>query len=373
MYVKSLELKNYRNYDTLSISLSNHTNIFYGDNAQGKTNILEAIYLAATTKSHRGSKDREIVKMDQEESHIRMVIHRDGVDRRIDMHLRKNKAKGVAIDGISIKKSSELFGIVNVVSFSPEDLSIIKNGPSERRRFVDMELCQLNKLYLYHLIQYNKVLNQRNNLLKQIGFNRHLLDTINVWDEQLVSYGQKIIEAREQFIKKINQIILSIHKKLSSGLEILTIDYEPNVSVEMFQEKLRSSLDRDIAQKVTTCGPHRDDLCFKVNEIDIRKFGSQGQQRSAALSLKLAEIEMVKNTINDNPILLLDDVLSELDRKRQTELLGSINDIQTVVTCTGMEEFVNSRILKEKIYQVTGGKVFEKLICAVGKQEDRYE
>ena len=361
MYVKSLELNNFRNYDKLSLCLSKNTNIFFGDNAQGKTNILEAIYVASTTKSHRGSKDREIIMLDKEESHIRMVIHRDGIDHRIDMHLKKNKPKGVAIDGLPIKKSSDLFGIVNVVSFSPEDLSIIKNGPSERRRFVDMELCQLDKLYLHDLIQYNKVLNQRNNLLKQIGFNKNLLDTIYVWDEQLVNFGCKLIKSREEFIKKINDIIVMIHNKLSSGKETLSVSYEPNVSYQDFENKLKVSLDRDIAQKITSYGPHRDDLSFKINNIDVRKYGSQGQQRTAALSLKLAEIELVKITINDNPILLLDDVLSELDRSRQTELLGSIDDLQAIVTCTGMEEFVNSRITSEKVFQVTSGTVDEKI------------
>lgn len=361
MYVKSLELNNFRNYNELSIELSKETNIFYGDNAQGKTNILEAIYLASTTKSHKGSKDKEIIKLDKDESHIRMVIHRDGVNHRIDMHLKKNKPKGVAIDGLPIKKSSDLFGIVNVVSFSPEDLSIIKSGPSERRRFIDMELCQLDKFYLHNLIQYNKVLNQRNNLLKQIGFNKSLLDTIYVWDEQLVNFGNSLIKSRELFIKKINEIVVMIHKKLSSGKETLTISYEPNVSLDEFRKKIQSSLERDISLKVTNYGPHRDDLSFKINGVDIRKFGSQGQQRTSALSLKLAEIEMVKNTINDNPILLLDDVLSELDRKRQTELLSSIDNIQTIVTCTGLEEFVNSRISTEKIFQVDNGMVNEQI------------
>ncbi|WP_066713835.1 DNA replication/repair protein RecF [Clostridium sp. Marseille-P299] len=364
MFVKSLELNNFRNYNDLSIELSENTNIFYGDNAQGKTNILEAIYLASTTKSHKGSKDREIIKLDKDESHIRMILSRDGIDHRIDMHLKKNKPKGVAIDGLPIKKSADLFGIVNVVSFSPEDLSIIKSGPSERRRFIDMELCQLDKIYLHNLINYNKVLNQRNNLLKQLVFKQNLLDTIYVWDEQLITFGKKLIETRELFIKKLNEIVVEIHKKLSSGKETLTVSYEPNVSFDDFSNKLQTSLQRDIALKVTNYGPHRDDLSFKINDVDIRKFGSQGQQRTSALSLKLAEIEMVKNTINDNPILLLDDVLSELDRNRQTELLSSIDNIQTIVTCTGMEEFVNSRIQTEKVFQVTNGTVKEQIdIC----------
>lgn len=357
MVVKSLELSNFRNYENLSLEFSPSTNILYGDNAQGKTNILEAVFLCATTKSHKGSKDREIIKLQSEESHIRMRIHRDNVEHRLDMHLKKNKPKGVAINGIPIKRSSELFGIINVVFFSPEDLSIIKNGPSERRRFIDMELCQLSKLYLHNLINYNKVLNQRNNLLKQIGFNKSLLDTLYVWDQQLVHFGSALIKERNSFIKSMNELIFKLHKKLSDGKEMLEIVYEPNVAEKEFESKLKKSMERDIALKVSNVGPHRDDLSFIINGQDVRKYGSQGQQRTAALSLKLAEIELVKQVTKDKPILLLDDVLSELDRKRQNQLLDSIVGIQTIVTCTGLEEFVSNRIDTDRIYKVVQGTV----------------
>lgn len=357
MLVKTLELSNFRNYNHLSMDFSSGTNILYGDNAQGKTNILEAVYLSGTTKSHKGSKDKEIIKLDEEESHIRLVLERNSVNHKIDMHLKKNKPKGVAIDGIPIKKSGELFGIVNFVFFSPEDLSIIKNGPSERRRFIDLELCQLDKLYLYNLTNYNKIVNQRNNLLKQISFNKKLLDTLSIWDDQLVDYGVKIVSAREKFIANINAIIYEIHKKLSGSKEELVIKYEPNVTTNNFKEKLIKSLERDISHKVTSVGPHRDDISFLIKDIDIRKYGSQGQQRTSALSLKLAEIELVKSIIKDKPILLLDDVLSELDRNRQNYLLNSINDIQTIITCTGLEEFVNNRFEINRIYKVVEGTV----------------
>lgn len=357
MVVKSLELSNFRNYENLSLEFSPSTNILYGDNAQGKTNILEAVFLCATTKSHKGSKDREIIKLQSEEAHIRMRIHRDNVEHRLDMHLKKNKPKGVAINGIPIKRSSELFGIINVVFFSPEDLSIIKNGPSERRRFIDMELCQLSKLYLHNLINYNKVLNQRNNLLKQIGFNKSLLDTLYVWDQQLVHFGSALIKERDSFIKSMNELIFKLHKKLSDGKEILEIVYEPNVAEKEFESKLKKSMERDIALKVSNVGPHRDDLSFLINGQDVRKYGSQGQQRTAALSLKLAEIELVKQVTKDKPILLLDDVLSELDRKRQNQLLDSIVGIQTIVSCTGLEEFVSNRIDTDRIYKVVQGTV----------------
>ena len=359
MIVKSLELSDYRNYKSLSLNFDKGINIFYGDNAQGKTNILEAIYLAATTKSHRGSKDREIIKLQKDESHIRILTEKDGVSHRIDMHLKKNKSKGIAIDGIPIKKSSELLGFLNIVFFSPEDLSIIKNGPSERRRFIDLELCQLDKVYLYNLSKYNKIVSQRNNLLKQISFNRALIDTLDIWDEQLVECGIQVIKARELFIEKLNTIVYGIHKKLSGGKEELFVKYEPNVTADAFHSKLKKVIDRDIQMKMTSVGPQRDDIMFMVGDIDIRKFGSQGQQRTSALSLKLAEIELVRSTIKDEPILLLDDVLSELDRNRQTYLLDSINNIQTFVTCTGLEEFVNKRITINKTFKVVEGTVEE--------------
>lgn len=360
MIVKSLELSNFRNYQHLSIEFSKGANILYGDNAQGKTNILEGVYLCATTKSHRGSKDREVIMLDQEESHLRMIINRDGIDRKIDMHLKKNKPKGVAIDGIPIKKSTELFGIINVVSFSPEDLSIIKSGPGERRRFIDMELCQLDRFYLHNLMNYNKVLDQRNNLLKQIGFNRSLLDTIYVWDEQLIEYGKQVVDSRQKFVDELRDVVKDLHSRITCGKETLEIFYEPNTDVEQFVDRLGKSLERDIILKSTSVGPHRDDLKFQINGIDIRKYGSQGQQRTSALSLKLAEIELVKKRVKDQPILLLDDVLSELDRHRQHQLLDSIADIQTIVTCTGLEEFVTVRSATDNVYKVVNGEVFRQ-------------
>ena len=357
MIIKSLELADFRNYDSLHIDFSRGTNILYGDNAQGKTNILEAIYLSATTKSHKGSKDKDIVNFEKEESHIRTYLEKDDIDIRIDMHLRKNKSKGIAIDGQKIKKAAELLGLLNVVFFSPEDLGIIKNGPSERRRFVDMELCQLDQFYLYNLNHYNKIVNQRNKLLKDMYFNPSLRDTLNIWDSQLISFGSKIIERRQLFINQLNEIIFDIHKKLSGGKEDLVIQYEPDVVIEEYEKSLTINQDRDIKLKQTTTGPHRDDFSFIVGDVDIRKFGSQGQQRTAALSLKLSEIELVKKMTKDNPVLLLDDVLSELDSNRQNYLLSTIGDIQTIITCTGLDEFVNNRFEINKVFHIENGQI----------------
>lgn len=336
------------------------TNIIYGDNAQGKTNILEAIYVSATTKSHRGNKDREMIIFDGEEAHIKTIVEKNDVPFRIDIHLKKNKAKGIAINGIPIKRSSELFGIINIVIFSPEDLSIIKEGPAARRRFMDMELCQIDKIYLSDITNYNKVLIQRNKLLKDIGFRSDVMDTLEIWDMQLVQYGKRIIERRKQFIEDLNIIIGSIHSNLSGQKEHLVLEYEANADARDLEKQVLESRNRDIKTKVTNVGPHKDDICFRINDNDVRKYGSQGQQRTAALSLKLSEIELVKRVIHDNPILLLDDVLSELDSKRQNFLLNSIKDVQTIVTCTGLEEFINNRFAINKIYKVINGEVFEE-------------
>lgn len=359
MIIKSLELMNFRNYEFLELKFSKGTNILYGNNAQGKTNILEAIYLSATTKSHKGSKDRDIINFNAEESHIRTYLDKEGIEYKVDMHLRKSKSKGIAVDGQKIKKAAELLGLLNVVFFSPEDLNIIKNGPAERRRFVDMELCQLDNFYLYNLNHYNKIVNQRNKLLKDMYFNPQLKETLNIWDSQLVSFGSKIIERRRIFTEQLNEIIYEIHKKLSGGKEELVIQYEPDVEIEDFEAKLRSSQEKDSKLKQTSVGPHRDDFCFIVGNIDIRRFGSQGQQRTAALSLKLSEIELVKKIMKDTPVLLLDDVLSELDSNRHNYLLNSIGDIQTIISCTGLDEFVNNRFEIDKVFKVVEGTVVE--------------
>ena len=357
MILKSVALSHFRNYDDLYIEFDRGTNILYGDNAQGKTNVLESIYVSGTTKSHKGSKDRELIQFGQDEAHIRTVVEKSGLDYQIDMHLKKNKSKGIAINRMPIKKASELFGILNIVFFSPEDLNIIKNGPSERRRFLDVELCQLDKIYLYNLTKYNKVLNQRNRLLKDIHFRPELMDTLAVWDMQLIEYGKKIINTRKKFVEELNGIVYEIHKNISGNKEELVLKYEPDVFEENMEVELERCKEKDLKFGQTSVGPHRDDLCFMIQDIDVRKFGSQGQQRSCALSLKLSEIELVKNSIKETPILILDDVLSELDSNRQNFLLNSIHDIQTVITCTGLDEFVRNRFEINKIFKVVNGTV----------------
>ena len=357
MIIKSIDLSNFRNYEQLHIEFEEGTNILYGDNAQGKTNILEAAYLSGTTKSHKGSKDKEMIRFDCEESHIRTIVEKNNKEYQIDMHLRSRGSKGVAINKLPIKKASELFGILNIIFFSPEDLNIIKNGPAERRRFLDLELCQLDKVYLADLTKYNKILNQRNKLLKDIYHRPELMDTLSVWDLQLIECGKRIITRRKTFINELNNIIGTIHSNITGGKESIILRYEPNVEDIFFGDELYKAKQKDLKLAQTTVGPHRDDMLFSVNGIDIRKFGSQGQQRTAALSLKLSEIEIVKQSIHNTPVLLLDDVLSELDSNRQNYLLNSICDIQTIITCTGLEEFVRNRFHINKVFRVVNGTV----------------
>ena len=362
MNIRSIELKNFRNYENLEIFFDEGTNILFGDNAQGKTNILEAAYMSGTTKSHKGSRDKEMIRFGEEEAHLKTVVARGGREYQIDMHLKKNRAKGIAIDKIPIKKASELFGIVNVIFFSPEDLNIIKNGPAERRRFLDSELCQLDRIYLADLTNYNKILAQRNKLLKDMIYRPSLSDTLPVWDMQLIETGKKIIRRRKQFVDELREIVSDIHYRISGGKEDLFLKYEPNIDDIFFEDELSRAKEKDKKLCQTSVGPHRDDLLFSIGDVDIRKYGSQGQQRTSALSLKLSEIELVRKSISDTPVLLLDDVLSELDSSRQNYLLNNISDTQTIITCTGLDEFVRNRFTVNRVFEVIAGHVYERSI-----------
>ncbi len=357
MIIKSIKLNNYRNYEHLELNFDNNINILYGDNAQGKTNLLEACYYSAIGKSYKGSKDKDIVRFEQDVLGINTVIGKNNRDYTIDIIINKNKKKIIKIDNVPIRKTSELLGLLNVILFSPEDLNIIKNGPSERRRFIDSELCQIDSIYLSDMINYNKVLNNRNKLLKEISVNNSLKDTLDVWDEQLINYGKSIIKRRREFINELKYYVKDKHLTISGGKEELIINYEPNVDDIFFEDELISKRDKDLRFTQTSVGPHRDDISFKINDIDMRKFGSQGQQRCCALSLKLSEIDIVKNIIKENPVLLLDDVLSELDSNRQKFLLNGLSDIQTIITCTGLDDFVNNRFDADKIFKVVNGVI----------------
>lgn len=353
MIIESIELNNYRNYESLFVELDPKINIFFGKNAQGKTNLLEACYLSATTKSHRSSKDKEIIRFGEQESHIKTDVIKSNSHYRIDIHLKKNKAKGIAINKVPVKRAGDLFGILRVIFFSPEDLNIIKNGPAERRRFLDMELCQIDKLYLDDLTKYNKLLNQRNKALKDIINNPSLKETISVWTEQLIQYGKKIIKKREQFIEELKEIVRKNYSRIAANKEVLNICYEPNVTMDDYERKMADSIFKDERFAQTHVGPHRDDIKFSIGEMDARLYASQGQQRSCALSLKLSEIEIMEKMTGEKPVLLLDDVLSELDADRQKDLLKSLYDVQTLMTCTGMEDLIKESLGYHRIFSVS--------------------
>ncbi len=362
MIISSIDLLNFRNYGKLSLAFDPGNNIIFGDNAQGKTNLLEACYVSATTRSHRGSRDNELISFGCDEAHIKTLVVKDERDTAIDIHLKAGKKKGIAVNHVPLKKAADLFGILNIILFSPEDLNIIKDGPAERRRFMDMELCQLDRVYLSDLTQYKKALNQRNALLKDLYDNKNLLGTLDAWDLQLVRYGKAIIERRAKFIEDLSPIVADIHSDISGQREKPSVSYAPDTSAEAFEERLFMARDRDIRMGATSAGPHRDDISFAIEGKDIRTFGSEGQKRTIALSLKLSEIRLVEQIIDDKPVLLLDDVLSELDRNRQNLLLSSLSDVQTIITCTGLDDFVENRFHTDRLIHVVSGtaEVVEK-------------
>ena len=362
MIVESLELKNFRNYERALFAFDPGTNILYGDNAQGKTNVLEALQVCSTTKSQRGSRDAEMIRFGEEEAHIRLFFKKHGITHKIDIHLRKNGKKGAAVDGIPIRRAADLLGQMHIVSFFPEDLRIIKNSPRDRRRFLDSQLCQLDRVYTSRLTEYNKIVAQRNALLKDARFADAIGPTLDVWDEQMAVYGGHLIRQREKFLLQLNELVKEIHAELTGGKEQIELCYEPDVEAGRFAEELRRNREKDLKWKVSSIGPHRDDFQVKVNGIDIRHYGSQGQQRSAALSLKLSEIRLVRETIKDTPILLLDDVLSELDSSRQKMLLQGIENVQIFLTCTGMDGLTAHQFPMNKVFHIVDGNISKENI-----------
>ena len=355
MQIKSLDLKNFRNYRELSISFSDGVNIIYGENAQGKTNILESISLCGVGKSHRRSKEKEMIRISAEEAHIKGMFQKESVSERIDIHLKRSGSKGIAINRIPIKKISELYGNVNVVIFSPEDLDLIKGGPSLRRNFINQELCQIDPIYVEDLIHYSRILKQRHELFRNMESDpqkkEELLETLEIWDLQLSKYGSRIIQRRRTFLEEMNTCIFDIHYDLTDGKEKLKLVYEPSASEDTLYEELIRNREKDRIYKQTSVGPHRDDLLFYENEKNMKIYGSQGQQRTCVLSLKLAEMKMIEWKKKEKPILLLDDVLSELDRNRQIKLIKGIKDTQTIITCTGLDELIESEVSHaEKFY-----------------------
>ena len=354
MFIKRLQMLNYRNYNVLDISLGPHVNVFMGDNAQGKTNILEGIYYCAFARSHRTSKDRELINWNSDNALLSVTVGRERLDKRIDISILKDGKKAIQINKIKIKKIGELFGNFNVVMFSPEDLKIIKDSPGVRRKFIDMELCQLNPKYYYNLVQYNKVLNERNSILRNRNINKDILD---VYDMQLVEFGYNIIIDRLEYIEKLNKYSAKIHSDITSGKERIEFKYISTIKdLENIRENFYSLLEknrvRDCERGITSVGPHRDDFNVLINDVDTKSYGSQGQQRTAVLTIKFSSLKIIKELTGEYPVLLLDDVLSELDFSRKRYVLSTIGDIQTIITCTGIEDLYEYLDDKSKVFKV---------------------
>lgn len=359
MFIRRLQMLNYRNYNALDIELCPNVNVFMGDNAQGKTNILEAIYYCAFAKSHRTSKDKELINWNGEHAFISVDVGRERLDKRIDISILKDGKKSIRINKIKIKKIGELFGNFNVVMFSPEDLRIIKDSPGVRRKFIDMELCQLNPKYYYNLVQYNKVLNERNILLRNRNTSSEMLE---IYDMQLVEFGYNIIRDRIKYIESLNKYAEKIHSDITSGKEKINFKYISTIKdleniKENFYTLLEKNRSKDCDRGITSIGPHRDDFFVYINDIDTKSYGSQGQQRTAVLTMKFSSLEIIKELTGEFPVLLLDDVLSELDFNRKKYILSTIGQIQTVITCTGIEDLYEYLDEKAKVFKVKNGEI----------------
>lgn len=358
MKITSLELKNYRNYNSQKISFHSGINVLIGKNAQGKTNLLESIFLCSIGKSPRTTKDKDLILWGNSVSKVTLVVNKKSGNKKIDIYLSTSLNKAISINGVPIKRMGELMGEFNSIYFSPDELKLVKDSPDERRRFMDIDLSQFNKNYFYTLNKYNKILSQRNKLLKTAVKKEDVSDTISIWNEQLAVCASFIILQRLELINKLKVYAHDALKFLTNNKEELVLEYSGIVSES--EEKLKDilikeynkTLEKDIHLGYTTVGPHRDDFKIIVNNIDIRHFGSQGQQRTCALALKLAELEVFNENLGEYPVLLLDDVLSELDTERQTKLLEKIKDVQTIITGTDFKFNI-----PHKLFVVNNGMV----------------
>ena len=340
MYIKSILLNNFRNYKNCEVFLSPKLNVFKGSNAQGKTNFLESIYVSSIGKSPKTNKEKDLIYWGENNAKISIKLKKKYFEESIDTYLNLTDKKTIRINGLAIRKIGDLIGEMPAIYFAPDEIGLVKDGPADRRRFMDIDISQLNKNYFYLLVRYEKILEERNKLLKQTKVYENLLDTIDLWDSQLADIASKIIFCRLDFIKKIKEPANAVHSRITENKEFLEIKYQginmPSLSAirDKIYSSYKTNLKRDFDFGYTTVGPHRDDLEISVNGIDIRSFGSQGQQRLATLSLKVAELSLFEEQTGEKPILLLDDVLSELDATRCKNFLNEIKDYQTILTTT---------------------------------------
>lgn len=361
MYFKKIELKNFRNYEEETVEFHKKVNIITGKNAQGKTNLLESLYIMSLGKSFRTSKDAEMIGFYKEFCRAKSTSFKEGRDLEVEIIINR-EGKTSKINGIKTSKNIDLLENVYTVVFSPEDMKIVKDEPEKRRKFIDRELCLLKPLYYRNLGRYKKILQQRNSLLKQQEVNE---DIIDAWDEGLAEYGAKVIQERKRFVEKLGRISREISMAITDGKEALELSYEACVECrdsyeeqkEHLKKKLKRNLKTDILRRSTSSGPHKDDLGLCIEGVDIRHFGSQGQQRTAALSLKLAEIRLIKEETGISPVLLLDDVLSELDTDRQNYLIHSLEEVQLFITATELNDGIKKQLPEGETFFVEKGRV----------------
>ncbi len=371
MYLKELTLNNYRNYQNIGLKFDGGRIIFVGRNAQGKTNILESIFLTCTGRSHRTPRDSELIRWGQDSCYVKVLVERKIGYNSIEVFLSLKDKKRIKINGVTIQKLGQLMGHFNAVMFSPEDLRLVKEAPSERRRYMDMEISQMKPQYFYNLQQYNRILAHRNNLLKEIGKNPEAKKMLPIFDEQLSEVGAFIIKQRCEFIERLSRLAREIHERISSQAERLDIRYRPSIRVsnldigdirEEFFAALEKKKSEDIQRGSTGVGCHRDDIGFEINGVDVRVFGSQGQQRTVALSLKLSDVELMYRETGEYPVLLLDDVMSELDEERLRRLFEELGDVQVFVTATDLSSIPPLELKKFHVYDVEEGKVTKRQI-----------
>ena len=355
MWIKNIKIKNFRNYNQEEINLEKNINIFYGKNAQGKTNIIEAIFLCSLGKSFRAKKDNEMIKLNEENAIVEIEYEKSDRDGKIKIEI-ENK-KNIYLNGIKIKKLSELLGNLNIVIFTPDDINILKGGPQNRRRFLDIMISQLRPNYMHILNLYLKTIEQRNKYLRQIKEEHKDENLLEIWDEKLAEYAVKIYEYRKEFIEKIIKKINIIHKNITNGEEQIELEYITECdNKEKYLQLLKERRKLDIIKGFTTKGIHRDDFVIYINKKEIKIFGSQGQNRTAMLSLKLAELQVIYDEIGEYPILLLDDFMSELDRTRRKNFLENIEGTQVIITGTEKLDIENLKYLE---YNVSNGKVLK--------------
>ena len=341
MWINKIKIKNFRNYNNLEINLSKTINIFYGDNAQGKTNIIESIYLSSIGKSFRTNKEKELIKFKEENCSVEIDYEKS--DREGNISINIGNKKNIFVNKIKIKKLSELLGNINVVIFTPDDINILKGGPQNRRKFLDVMISQLRPKYMHICSLYQKTLDERNTFLKNTGNCNY--DLLEIYDEKLAEYGCEIYKYRNEFIEKLKNKIKDIHKNITNDKEDIEINYTSNCEDKNdYLKLLKERRKLDFIKGYTTKGVHRDDFQIFLNELPVDVYGSQGQHRTAVLSLKLSELQVIYDEIGENPILLLDDFMSELDEFRRTNFLENIKDTQVIITCTHKFEMDNSKL-----------------------------